>query len=243
MLRSALLLPVLFASTLFAQTVDSVPFRAVLSSANELQPRADAVSGNVTLWFHLVLDSNHNLISGSVDASVGYNFSTPSTVTAMHIHKGGPDVNGSIVVPFAVSRTDVNATGTLPVQQTDFPSATVTLETIQDILVNPGQYYFNVHSTAAPGGVMRGQLQRAQVVVLTGQMIPENETPPLGGRPGSGTAAVMLLVTNDTSGQPTSAYATFNVQYSGFPAGTNFTGLHIHSGASQVPGPVTIPVD
>ncbi len=240
MLRSALLFPVLFASTLFAQTVESVPFRAVVSSANELQPPADAVSGNVTIWFHLVRDSNGDLTSGSVDASVGYNFSTPSTVTAMHIHRGGPDVNGPIVVPFAVSRTDVTATGSLPAQQTDFPSATVPLDVVKAILQDPGQFYFNIHSTVAPGGVMRGQLQRAQVVVLTGQMIPENETPPHGGQTWSGTAAVMLLVSNDAYEQPTSAYATFNVQYNGFPAGTNFTGLHIHSGASQAPGPITI---
>ena len=244
MMRSSLVLPFMLAGVLFGQatttTIETIPYRAILSSANETMQTPAPTSGTATIWLHLVRDSKGNVLAGSVDALVSYNFTAPGTAVAMHIHKGPAGTDGPVVIPFALSRTDVSGQGTFPAAQTNFPSDAVSLDTINGILTDPTQFYFNVHSTDAPNGVIRGQLQRAAMIVRMGIMIPENETPPVAGKHWSGVGTVELLVTRDATGAVNSAYAIFDVAYQGFPAGTNFTGLHVHTGGFQVAGPVTI---
>lgn len=242
MLRSLLVFPLLLAAGLFGQTntVESIPYRAILSSANETTQPASPVTGAATVWLHLVRDSKGNVVSGSVDATVSFNFTAAGTATAMHIHKGAAGTDGPVVIPFTLASTPVSGQGTFPVAQTNFPSSAVTLDTINGILTDPTQFYYNVHTTDSPNGVMRGQLQRADMTVRMGIMIPENETPPVAGRPWSGVGTFVLLTTRDANNAVTSAYAIFDLAYHGFPDGTNFTGFHIHTGGAQVAGPVTI---
>jgi uncharacterized protein (TIGR03437 family) len=246
MCKSVLVLPLLFTTGLFAQTataittVESIPYRAILSSINETQQPPSPAAGAATVWLHLVRDSKGVVVSGSADANVSYNFPTAGAATAMHIHKAPAGVDGAIVLPFTLSRTDVSGAGTFAPAQTNFPSSAVTLDTINGILADPTQFYFNVHSADAPAGVMRGQLQRTEAIVRLGRMIPENETPPIGGQTWNGVGAFELLVTRDANNAVTSAYAIFDLAYQGFPAGTTFTGFHIHTGGAQVAGPVTI---
>lgn len=242
-----LALSLLFAAGLFGQTpatVESIPFRAILSSGNETSQPANPVSGTATVWLHLVEDrsdpNNIKVLSGSADAVVNYNSTAAITLTAMHIHKGLDFVNGPVVVPFALARTDVNGKGVLPTAQTNFPSSSVSLDTINGILADPSQYYFNVHSTDAPGGVMRGQLQRAETALRIGLMNSLNETPANPGQPWSAAGTVMMLITRDGANNPSSAYAIFDVAYRGFTADDMFSGLHIHAGAALAAGPVVI---
>jgi uncharacterized protein (TIGR03437 family) len=241
-MRSLLVFPLLLAAGLFGQTttVESIPYRAILSSANESTQPPAPTTGAATIWLHLVRDAKGNVTSGSVDAAVSYNFTAAGTAVAMHIHKGASGTDGPVVIPFTLAQTAVSGPGTFPAAQTNFASDSVSLDTINGILTDPTQFYFNVHSTDAPNGVMRGQLQLAQMIVRIGMMIPENETPPIGGRPWSGVGTFELLVTRDATAAVNSAYAIFDLAYHGFPAGTNFTGFHIHTGGSQVSGPVTI---
>jgi hypothetical protein len=67
---------------------------------------------------------------------------------AAHIHRGGPTVNGPVVVPFQAPGATGNADGCSP--------ATGSL--IDEILANPANFYVNVHTTEHPAGAMRGQL-------------------------------------------------------------------------------------
>lgn len=234
-------LPLVFLASLSAQTSETLVYRALLSNANEVPAVTAAATGTANVWLHVVRDANGAITSGSVDANVNYLFGAASTITAMHIHTGGPTVSGAVVVPFGVARTDVTtAAGSLPPQQTNFPTATVTLDTIKGIVANPGQWYFNVHTTANGGGAMRGQLQPAQVVVRMAQLKPENENPPITGQPWSGVGSYISLITRDPQGTVTSAYSIFDMKYTGFPDNTNFTGMHIHLGAAGVNGGVTL---
>ena len=51
---------------------------------------------------------------------------------------------------------------------------------------------------------------------------------------GGGTATIALTVTKDASGTITSATANFQINVTGFPAGTTVTDAHIHNGGPGV---------
>ena len=70
--------------------------------------------------------------------------------TLAHIHRGGADVAGPVVVTFAPP-TDGSSEGC--VEDLD-------RELLRDILSNPSGYYVNVHNATFTAGALRGQLGR-----------------------------------------------------------------------------------
>jgi hypothetical protein len=74
-------------------------------------------------------------------------------VVAAHIHKGGPGVDGPIVVDLI----------TVPKSGTKFTGCTknVPRRTIRKILRHPRRYYVNVHTMDHLGGAIRGQLHKS----------------------------------------------------------------------------------
>jgi uncharacterized protein (TIGR03437 family) len=228
-----------------AQSVDTIPFLAVMQPGNEVPPIADTSSGNAIIWVHVVKDAAGNITSGSVDFDVSTKFSGAVTATGLHIHNGAAGVNAGVVIGTDLSGTNtvaIDATGKLRIQkQVQFPATNVLLSTVQDLLVNPQGYYCNIHTTVNGGGAMRGQLMRADMKVLMGMMSPNNEVPPTGVK-ASGIASVVLLRGRDATGAVGLATAIFNLDYTGFDAaaGTSFTGFHIHSQVAGQNGSVVI---
>lgn len=70
-------------------------------------------------------------------------------VTAAHIHEAAAGEPGPVVVPLEA-----------PVDGESGGCITVDRELALEILKNPEDYYVNVHSSAFPGGAVRGQLSR-----------------------------------------------------------------------------------
>jgi len=231
---------------LHADTAETIPFRAVLRASNETTAVADAgAAGAVTVWLHVVRDSSGTVASGSLDFSVNYKFTKAVTVTAMHIHKAPAGVAGGIVIPVPLTRfDDATGVGSIPARQVQFAktdASTTVWDAVNGILADSSQYYFNLHTTDSPGGAMRGQLEQADLAVLIGQMSPLNETPqPIQNSTASAVGSVIALRTRDKNLALTSGMVLFDVNYSGLPADTNFTGLHLHFGAAGASGPVTI---
>ena len=72
-----------------------------------------------------------------------------NSVTAAHIHQGPAGTNGGVVVNFAaLVNGTLDFSGSVPVAQA----------TLDAIAANPAGYYLNIHTTAVPGGEIRGQL-------------------------------------------------------------------------------------
>ncbi|HEX6161261.1 MAG TPA: CHRD domain-containing protein [Thermoanaerobaculia bacterium] len=91
---------------------------------------------------------------------------------AAHIHRGGADVAGPVVVDFAPTFVNGAAAGT----------RSVATALIDEILANPAGFYVNVHNADFPGGAVRGQLVGVSadatdsVFPVTGRVVGANGT-------------------------------------------------------------------
>ena len=133
-------------------------FEATLAPGNETPPRSTAANGRV------------QFVSDGTTVTYSIEVDDINAVTAAHIHSGAAGVNGPIRIGFFGANT-LNPGGPLTVTdktilaQGSFTAANVTGVSFADLLsqMRNGTAYFNVHTTAFPGGEMRGQIQLVNV--------------------------------------------------------------------------------
>ena len=135
-------------------------FTATLLPAQETPPIQGAEasgSGTSTMDFSITRDASGAITAATVNFNATMqNFPQTTVVNIAHIHTGATGVAGPILISTTVNPGEVtltNGAGTftrvaVPVKTTD----------MQSILDNPAGFYFNIHTAANPGGVMRGQL-------------------------------------------------------------------------------------
>lgn len=111
---------------------------ASLSAAQEVPTNASTATGTGTL----VVDPSNRAVSGNIVL-------TGMTATAAHIHTGAVGVNGPVIVPLTETTP-----GTWSV-----PANTV-FTAAQLKAYKEGNLYFNAHSSAFPGGEIRGQIEQ-----------------------------------------------------------------------------------
>ena len=94
---------------------------------------------------------------GTMEFTFTVNNLSDETYTRAHIHKGPAGINGPIHWDFLEAGNPVPSVAGQPSQLRGIarPRAAAVLA---DLLAHPDQYYVNVHSTAFPGGAVRGQL-------------------------------------------------------------------------------------
>lgn len=107
-------------------------FVIALSGANESSPNPSTATGSGTATF----DGTTKEFKMTVTFS-------GLTATQAHIHKGLPGVNGA---------PEFSLTTTSPI------NFTVTMTASQENDLMEGKYYVNIHSSAYPGGEIRGQI-------------------------------------------------------------------------------------
>jgi hypothetical protein len=109
----------------------------------------------------------------SIEYEVSYSGLTGDPVAA-HIHYGGTDVAGPVVLPLAHGPSPFSGTLT----EADFAPVTDGPQTYQEALdsIRDGTAYVNVHTEANPGGEIRGQLEALPPTNTTG---PTNESVPV----------------------------------------------------------------
>jgi hypothetical protein len=115
-------------------------------------------SGTVTITFNTVEDSGGTITSATANFNVTLTgFPSTTNITIAHIHVGvAGSAPGSIVVNTGLASGEVALTNGAGGFQKLGINVDPTLA--QTIINNPSGYYFNVHSTANPVGVARGQL-------------------------------------------------------------------------------------
>lgn len=137
-------------------------FTAQLSPANETSAilgGEQTSSGTVTITFVTTKDAAGNVTSAVATAVVTMQgFPAGSTITNSHIHTGASGVAGAVLVPFPPGSVTLNGgAGSFTTTAPPVAGSDAT-----NIMNNPAGFYFNVHTAANAGGVMRGQLIRTQ---------------------------------------------------------------------------------
>src|SRR5438552_18722462 len=103
--------------------------------------------------------TGHTLIKVREDGTITFktqiNNPDRETFIAGHIHKAPVGVPGPIVVPLFVSPSPPTSVRHIKQSGTATPNAGTTGA---DLCQNPSAYYVNYHTTAFPGGAIRGQL-------------------------------------------------------------------------------------
>ena len=152
-----------------------VVFRAQLSAANEVPPVTNAEStarGDVLITMRVQRDGSNNITGATFDFTVNLNsFPSGSTWTLAHIHEAPPGIAGGVRVDTGLTpATSIPITnGTISNQRFTGivfgPNATLQANQradfathIQQLMVNPNGYYFNVHTTLNGSGAVRGPL-------------------------------------------------------------------------------------
>ena len=140
---------------------NQVKFTATLLPANEVSPsvtNAEA-SGNglATITLNLTRDAGGTITAANADFLVTLNnFPANTPVNAAHIHPAPAGQTGSALISL-VAGDIVLSSGTGNFTRTGITS-NLDPARAQDIINNPGNYYFNVHSASNPNGFARGQL-------------------------------------------------------------------------------------
>jgi hypothetical protein len=139
---------------------DTDVFTATLLPASEVPPVTGAEasgSGTLTMTLTVTRDNSNNITAATANFNVSVTgFPAGMALTAAHIHPGASGQTGSPVVDLALTAGEVAyATGS-----GSFTKNNITVSATQAaaILANPGNFYFNIHTAANPGGVARGQL-------------------------------------------------------------------------------------
>ena len=148
-----------------------------------------------------------------------------SDVTTAQIEVGGLATYGPAVVDlragadFATTPATANAEG----------AVTLTQDLYTRLLGNPGGFYVNLRTAAAPGGLVRGQLD-FRPLTFRAVMLGTLETPTLPDTSGNGAMKVIATGVN---------HLTFDVTMT-TPAATTLIGAHVHEGAAGINGPIRI---
>ena len=121
-------------------------YKTTLAGSSEVPPVTTTASGTTTAT--LDISTKVLTVTGTYTGLSG-----PVVAPGAHIH-GPALVTENKPVKFSLTYTPTNATtntsGTL--------SGTFTLTDAEIAEINDGKYYVNVHTTANPGGEIRGQL-------------------------------------------------------------------------------------
>ena len=109
-----------------------------------------------------------NVSRATVNISIQTSLDSTQAITQGHIHRGAAGVNGPVVFDFGLGS---NASALVPSNSNGFTGNGVSrvievtagdqLAILREIANNPSGFYVNLHTSAFPNGVIRGQLHRA----------------------------------------------------------------------------------
>ena len=142
-------------------------FQMNLLASNEVPPITDSeasCAGSVTIRMNLTRDASNAITAATYDFTANITGCPTSTqINIAHIHQQVAGQNGSIVVNTGLAAGQVSlVNGAGSFTRNGVQANNNDLSIAQQILDNPSGFYFNIHSSAHGGGVIRAQLVRTQ---------------------------------------------------------------------------------
>ena len=137
-------------SGVVVDTTPTVTYISQLSGANE-KPNANASTATGTATYTL----KGNTLSFVVTVN-----GLAAPATASHIHVGSAAVAGAVIFPFVTGSVQSGnlTAGTIDLSTTVANGTTTITGDSLKVLFNNGNAYTNVHTSANPGGEIRGQI-------------------------------------------------------------------------------------
>jgi hypothetical protein len=162
--------------TVSADTFETHYFQASLSpSAETPDPISDSMaSGSSLVRIHIRRSDTGEFLQAAVDFDTTLTVVQEQNLTNMHIHKGAAGVAGGVVIdsrfnqgtPGFTIAVEAGGTARIIRQFIVEPDNSNGITTINDILAGPEGFYVNVHSSAHPGGLARGQMHPVDLTAI-----------------------------------------------------------------------------
>ena len=164
-------------------TTTATEFRLDLSPRNErpnsITGSEASASGTAVINIRITRDASNNIVSAVADFNGSVQgFPAGTNITLGHIHTGDVNTASGIVWNTTIAAGDVpltNGSGTFSKNNIAISSD---LANAAAIVANPAAFYFNIHSQANPGGVLRVQMNNTGQPVASTDPKPTDPTDP-----------------------------------------------------------------
>ena len=162
----------------------------------------------------VTLDTATNQLEWQIDFEAAALIDGPSSVTVTHFHSGEIGVSGPVIDPPG----NIAGNGTSPMAGSD----TITDEVKQALIA--GDVYVNIHSTAVPGGEIRGQVLAEKVILgaVQDNTLFENSVGSI-----SNGAGQHLFAGRDNKGSRKRGLIRFDVTEASLPEEARITGARL----------------
>ena len=116
--------------------------------------------GSGTITVNPSRNAAGNPIGASVNFTIDYFFPAAVTIRGLHIHEGPAGQNAGVVIDTGLSATNIIVApgGRGTISQTILLTTPASIAAMTRLLVNPTNFYVNLHTNDFPGGAIRGQL-------------------------------------------------------------------------------------
>jgi CHRD domain len=143
-------------------TTETHFYRADMLPSNEVPPIPELnASASALITLDVTRDTSGAITSGAVMFDTNYNFPVGTTFNGLHIHTGRAGENGDIVIPGGISSVESSTGKGSITKLISLPTTPEMLGILNAVLTNPQGHYVNLHTSANPGGAVRGQLEDA----------------------------------------------------------------------------------
>ena len=213
------------------QTVESIPFRALLKANTSVPQNSLPASGTVTIWVRVVRNSSGKTISASVDVSVQYSIRFPHGIRGLKLYRGmgaGAGTGAELVLDTKLVPFEVLSGGNW---YFEFRALPLLPAQADRLMASPGSFNLSLETAEAgqleakTDAALEGPLVAADQVVLLTRLEPAGSAVP--GMAATGIGAVHLIATRDRRGRLTSAEILLDINADGLPGGSSINSLQL----------------